>query len=95
MMQTPYPSASLSPARRSLLQRLRRGAAGLMLLAAAAWTGAACSSSELEDLDAPAPGASAGRTKAYVSLRLTAPSPSSPLKRANPTGGETGVYTKK
>ena len=90
MMQTPYPSASLSPARRSLLQRLRRGAAGLMLLAAAAFAGAACSSSELEDLDGTAPGASAGRTKAYVSLRLTAPSPSSPLKRATPTGGETG-----
>lgn len=90
MMQTQYPSASLSPARRSLLQRLRRGAAGLMLLAAAAFVGAACSSSELEDLDGTAPGASAGRTKAYVSLRLTAPSPSSPLKRATPTGGETG-----
>ena len=61
-----------------------------MLLAAAAFAGAACSSSELEDLDGTAPGASAGRTKAYVSLRLTAPSPSSPLKRATPTGGETG-----
>lgn len=90
MMQTPYPSASLSPARRSLLQRLRRGAAGLMLLAAAAFAGAACSSSELEDLDAPAPGTSGSGVPAYVSLRLTAPSPSSALKRANPTGGETG-----
>lgn len=90
MMQTPYPSASLSPARRSLLQRLRRGAAGLMLLAAAAWTGAACSSSELEDLDGTAPGTSGSGVPAYVSLRLTAPSPSSALKRANPAGGETG-----
>ena len=61
-----------------------------MLLAAAAWTGAACSSSELEDLDGTAPGTSGSGVPAYVSLRLTAPSPSSPLKRATPAGGETG-----
>ena len=60
-----------------------------MLLAAAAWTGAACSSSELEDLDGTAPGTSGSGVPAYVSLRLTAPS-SAAEKRANPAGGEIG-----
>lgn len=89
MMQTQYPSASLSPARRSLLQRLRRGAVGLMLLAAAAFAGAACSSEEPVGLDGAGSGASGSRVPAYVSLRLTAPS-SAAEKRANPAGGENG-----
>ena len=89
MMQTQYPSASLSPARRSLLQRLRRGAAGFALLAAAAFAGAACSSEEPVGLDGAGSGASGSGVPAYVSLRLTAPS-SAAEKRANPAGGETG-----
>lgn len=90
MMQTPYPSASLSPARRSLLRPLRRGAAGFVLLAAVAFTGAACSSEEPLGLDGAGSGASGSRVPAYVSLRLTAPSDASPLKRDTPLGGEQG-----
>ncbi len=89
MMLSQYPSAPLTAARRSLLQRLRSRAAGFMLLAAAAFAGAACSSEEPVGLDGAGSGASGSGVPAYVSLRLTAPS-SAAEKRANPAGGEIG-----
>lgn len=90
MMLSQYPSALFPAARRSLLRPLRRGAAGFVLLAAVAFAGAACSSEEPLGLDGAGSGASGSRVPAYVSLRLTAPSDASPLKRGTPAGGEQG-----